>query len=127
MQTGCIGDQRTGAVKLPIDTSGMTFMAAAPARPVTDFDTKQHRVDENGELLYNLQVVALDPEGAQIITLRVPGDPDVSQGALLQLEGLVALPWSMGDRSGVAFRANRVKSQGMAAGASPVRPAEKAA
>ena len=54
-------------MKLPIDTSGMTFMAAAPARPVTDFETKQHRVDENGELLFNLQVVALDPEGAQII------------------------------------------------------------
>src|SRR3954449_11335927 len=108
-------------MKLPIDTSGMTFMAAAPARPVTDFETKQHRVDENGELPYNLQVVALDPEGAQIITLRVPGDPGVAQGAMLQLEGLVALPWSMGDRSGVAFRANRVKSTGMATG-SPAGP-----
>src|SRR4051795_11513752 len=105
-------------MKLPIDTSGMTFMAAAGARPVTDFETKQPRVDDNGELLYNLQVVALDPEGAQIITLRVPGDPGVGQGAMLQLEGLVALPWSMGDRSGVAFRANRIKVIGVA-GASP--------
>ena len=115
-------------MKLPIDTSGMTFMAAAAARPVTDFETRQHKADENGELLYNLQVVALDPEGAQIITLRVPGDPGVGQGAMLQLEGLVALPWSMGDRSGVAFRANRVKSTGMAGG-SPAGPrsVEKAA
>src|SRR5690349_13332421 len=40
-----------GSMKLPIDTSGMTFMAAAPARPVTDFETKQPRVDGNGELL----------------------------------------------------------------------------
>ena len=129
MQMGCIGDRRTGAVKLPIDTSGMTFMAAAPARPVTDFETKQHRVDDNGELLYNLQVVALDAEGAQIITLRVPGDPRVGQGAMLVLEGLVALPWSMGDRSGVAFRANRVTSQGTATGApaSPGRPDKAAA
>ena len=55
-------------MRLPIDTSGLTFMAAAPARPVTDFDTRQHKADENGELLYNLQVVALDPDGAQIIT-----------------------------------------------------------
>ena len=62
-------------MKLPIDTSGMTFMAAAPARPVTDFETRQHKADENGELLYNLQVVALDPDGAQIITVKVPGDP----------------------------------------------------
>ena len=103
-------------MKLPIDTSGMTFMAAAPARPVTDFETRQHKVDDNGELLYNLQVVALDPDGAQVITLRVPGDPGVAQGAMLLLEGLVALPWSMGDRSGVAFRANRVTSHGTASG-----------
>ena len=56
-------------------------MCAAPARPVTDYDTKQHKADANGELLYNLQVVAL--------------------------------PWSMGDRSGVAFRVERLESQGV--------------
>ena len=28
---------------------------------------------------------------------------------MLELEGLVAMPWSMNERSGVAFRANRVK------------------
>ena len=65
--------RRSLAMRIPIDTSGMTFMAAAPARPVTDFDTRQHKADENGELLYNLQVVALDPDGAQIITVKVAG------------------------------------------------------
>ena len=79
-------------MRLPIDTSGMTFMAAAPAKPVTDFDTRQHKADENGELLYNLQVVALDPDGAQIITVKTPGDPGVVQGAMLELDGLVAMP-----------------------------------
>src|SRR3954453_10477673 len=115
-------------MKLPIDTSGMTFMAAAPARPVTDFETRQPKTDDNGELLYNLQVVALDPEGAQIITVKTTGDPQVAQGAMLKLDGLVAMPWSMNERSGVAFRANRVKVLGMA-GASPNgrASAEKAA
>ena len=75
-------------MRLPIDTSGMTFIAAAPARPVTDFETRQHKADENGELLYNLQVVALDPDGAQIITVKIPGDPQTGQGAMLELEGL---------------------------------------
>jgi hypothetical protein len=118
---------KDGAVKLPIDTSGMTFMAAAPARPVTDFETRQPKTDENGELLFNLQVVALDPEGAQIITVKTPGDPQVGQGALLELEGLVAMPWAMNERSGVAFRANRIKTIGVA-GASPNgRASEKAA
>ena len=115
-------------MRLPIDTSGMTFMAAAEARPVTDFETRQHRVDDNGELLYNLQVVALDPEGAQIITVKVPGDPQVAQGAMLELRGLVAIPWAMNERSGVAFRAGHVKVIGVAGGSPNGRAStEKAA
>ena len=104
-------------MRLPIDTSSLTFMCAAPARPVTDFETKQHKADANGELLYNLQVVALDVDGAEVITLKVAGDPKVGQGAMLKLHGLVALPWSMGDRSGVAFRVERLDAQGVAPGA----------
>jgi hypothetical protein len=115
-------------MRIPVDMSGLTFMAAAPARPVTDFDTRQHKADENGEPLYNLQVVWLDAEGAQIITVKVAGDPQIGQGALLALEGLLAMPWSMNDgRSGVAFRANSVKVTGVAGGSSNSRSAEKAA
>src|SRR3954469_25696922 len=120
-----VDNEAGSVVKLPIDTSGMTFMAAAPARPVTDFDTGQQKADGNGELLFNLQVVALDPDGAQIITLKIPGDPKVAQGAMLRLEGLVALPWSMGDRSGVAFRANRVEPLGASTGAAEARTTAK--
>src|SRR5215213_2191303 len=113
-------------MRIPVDMAGLTFMAAAPARPVTDFDTRQHKADENGELLYNLQVVWLDTDGAQIITVKVAGDPQVDQGALLKLEGLVAMPWSMNDRSGVAFRANGVKVSGVASGSASSRTSEKA-
>lgn len=114
-------------MRLPIDTSQLMFMCAAPARPVTDFDTKQHKADlTTGELLYNLQVVALDSEGAEVIQVRLTGDPKIGQGAMLKLEGLVALPWSMGDRSGVSFRANKVEATGVAPGAGGQRH-EKAA
>ena len=118
-------------MKLPIDTSGMTFMAAAPARPVTDFETRQHKADENGEPLYNLQVVWLEDDGAQIIGLKVAGDPKVAQGAMLELGGLVAFYWTMtdksGPRSGVSFRADRVKVIGVGGGSANGRSAEKAA
>jgi hypothetical protein len=114
-------------MRLPIDTSGLTFMAAAAARPVTDFETRQQKSDENGELLFNLQVVLLDADGAQVIAVKVPGDPGVGQGAMLQVEGLVAMPWTMNDKSGVAFRANRVKVIGVAGGSANGRSAEKAA
>ena len=47
---------------------------------------------------------------------------------MLQLEGLVAMPWSMNERSGVAFRANRMKVIGVAGGSPNGRAAaEKAA
>ena len=46
---------------------------------------------------------------------------------MLELEGLVAMPWSMNERSGVAFRANRVKVIGVAGGSPNGRAAEKAA
>ena len=125
MQTGCAGELKESIVRLPIDTSGMTFMCAAPARPATDFDTGQHKVDVNGELLFSLQVVALDEDGAQIISVKVPGDPKLGQGAMLRFDGLVAMPWSMNDRSGVAFRANGVESHGVAGGSpAPRQPAK---
>ncbi len=113
-------------MKLPIDTSGIRFMAAAEARPVTDFETRVQKVDENGELLFNPQVVALDADDAQIITVKVAGDPQVAQGAMLALEGLVAMPWSMNDRSGVAFRANRVTVTGVAGSSPNGKPSEQA-
>jgi hypothetical protein len=95
---------------------------------VTDFETKQHKADLNtGELLYNVQVVALDSEGAEVIQLKVAGDPKVGQGAMLKLGGLVALPWSMGERSGVSFRADKIESNGVAPGAGSQRQQEKAA
>ena len=33
-------------MKLPIDTNGMTFLAAGAAEPVVDFDSKTAKVDE---------------------------------------------------------------------------------
>ena len=44
-----------------------------------------------GELLYNLQVVALDDWGAEVIQVKVAGDPKVGQGAMLKLDGLVGV------------------------------------
>ena len=118
-------------MRIPVDMSGLTFMAAAPARPVTDFETRQHKADENGEPLYNLQVVWLEDGGAQIISVKVAGEPQVAQGAMLAFEGLVAFPWAMNDRSGprsgVAFRADRIKVIGVGGSSANGRASEKAA
>ena len=102
-------------MRLPIDTAGMTFMCATAPEPVLDFETRQPKADENGEPLSSLQVVALADGGAEVVSVKVPGEPSVESGERLSLEGLIATPWTMGDRSGVAFRAQTVRSIGQAA------------
>ena len=97
-------------MKLPIDTTGMTFLAAGPAEPVLDFESKTAKVDENGMPLFSVQVVAPAEGGADVIGVKIAGEPmGVAQGATVKVTGLMATPWSMGDRSGVAYRATQIE------------------
>ena len=97
-------------MKLPIDTTGMTFLAAGPPEPVLDFESKTPKVDENGAPLHSVQLVALNDGDAEVIGVKVAGQPKgVGQGTAVKVTGLVATPWSMGDRSGVAYRAAQIE------------------
>jgi hypothetical protein len=99
-------------VKLPVDTSAIAFLCAVEAEPVVDFETKRPSADENGEPLYVVQLIAMTDGAAEIIAVKVPGQPGpgIRQGHPVRVHGLVAQPWSMGDRSGVAFRAAQIES-----------------
>jgi hypothetical protein len=95
-------------VKLPVDTSAIAFLCAVEAEPVVDFETKRPRADENGEPLYLVQLMT--DGAAEILAVKVPGLPSgLRQGHPVKVHGLVAQPWSMNDRSGVAFRAARIE------------------
>jgi hypothetical protein len=91
-------------MKLPVDTSAIAFLCAVEAEPVVDFETKRPRADENGEPLYMVQLIAMTDGAAEIIAVKVPGlpGPGIRQGHPVK-------PWTMADRSGVAFRAARVE------------------
>ena len=106
-------------MKLPVDTSAIAFLCAVEAEPVVDFETKRPRADENGEPLYMVQLIAMTDGAAEIIAVKVPGQPSagIRQGHPVKVSGLVAQPWTMNDRSGVAFRAARIE---------PAVPAAKA-
>jgi hypothetical protein len=93
-------------MKLPVDTSAIAFLCALEPQPVLAFDTKQPRADENGEPLYVVQLIALGEGEAEILAVKVPGMPS---GHPVKVTGLVAQPWTMNDRAGVAFRAARVE------------------
>jgi hypothetical protein len=105
-------------VKLPIDTSAATWLCATAPEPVIDFETKRQRADENGEPLYSVQLVLLGDGSADLLAVKVAGEPLVTQGTQVRVTGLVASPWAMGDRSGVAFRAAKIEPVASAAAAS---------
>jgi hypothetical protein len=98
-------------MKLPVDTSAIAFLCAVEAEPVVDLETKRPRADENGEPLYLVQLIAMTDGAAEIIAVKVPGMPSqaIRQGYPVKVSGLVAQPWTMNDRSGVAFRAAKVE------------------
>jgi hypothetical protein len=97
-------------VKLPVDTSAIAFLCALEPQPVLDFETRQPKADENGEPLYLIQLIALAEGAAEILAVKVPGMPSgLRQGHPVKVTGLVAQPWTMNDRAGVAFRAARVE------------------
>jgi hypothetical protein len=98
-------------LRLPIDTSAISFLCALAPEPVVDFETKRPRADENGEPLYVIQLLVMGEDSADLIAVKVPGvsSQAIRQGYPVKVHGLVAQPWTMNDRSGVAFRAARVE------------------
>jgi hypothetical protein len=98
-------------MKLPIDTSAIAFLCALAPEPVVDFETRRPKADDNGEPLYVIQLLAMGDGSADLLAVKVPGVPSqaIRQGAPVKVVGLVAQPWTMGDRSGVAFRAARAE------------------
>jgi hypothetical protein len=98
-------------MRLPIDTSAISFLCALAPEPVVDFETRRPKADENGEPLFVIQLLAMGDGSADLIAVKVPGVPSaaVRQGVAVKVIGLVAQPWSMADRSGVSFRAARIE------------------
>ena len=103
-------------MRLPIDTSRLQFLGVSGAEPLRQFeegkprDAWAPRVDENGEVLSRVQVVALGDGEAEIIRVSVPGDPGVAQGEMVRVEGMTAQAWEMEGRNGMAFRAASIRS-----------------
>lgn len=100
-------------MKLRIDTAGVAFVCTRSPEQRLAFDTGLPKTDrETGLALWQVQLMALDVSGGDVFAVTVPGDPSVTVGQPLQVEGLVALPWSQEGRSGVAFRADAIRASG---------------
>ena len=100
-------------MKLRIATSGVSFICTRAAEPRIAFDSGQPRVDrETGLPLWQVQLMALDTSGGDVIAVTLAGEPQVTVGQPVQVDGLVALPWSQEGRSGIAFRADAIRASG---------------
>jgi hypothetical protein len=73
-------------MRFPIDTSRLQFLVVGEAEPLRKFEADKPRerwaprVDDNGEVLWRVQVVALGLGEAEIIRVAVPGEPGVREG-----------------------------------------------
>ena len=97
-------------MKLKIDTSDLTFLLVTTPAPVRDFDSGQAK-REDGVPLFSVRLVAMGSGEAEIINVKVPGEPvGLVPGQAVVLMELTAQPWSIGEKSGVAFRALGIES-----------------
>jgi hypothetical protein len=88
----------------------MTLVAMAPPEPVVDFATRAPKADANGLPLYTVQVAAMFQDQGEVLAVKVAGEPaGISAGLPVQVSGLVAQPWELGDRSGVSYRAASIR------------------
>ncbi|MGH3636233.1 MAG: hypothetical protein ACRDTS_19525 [Mycobacterium sp.] len=100
---------------LPIDTSSIRFTCTRAPERRTVRETGQPRVDrDTGRELWQVQVMALVPEGGEILAVSVPGEPTVSVGQPVFIEDLVGLPWAQEGRAGIAYRASAIRAAGPA-------------
>ena len=98
-------------IQLPIDTSAVSFVDVMPPEPVLDCQTKQQKVDANGEPLYSIQLVCIGAEGDEILSVTFPGTPlaGIRQGTPVKVTGLMVTDSAIGDRFGLVFWAVKVE------------------
>lgn len=98
-------------MRLPVDTSVVSFVSAGAAEPTLDFDTKQQKTDAKGVAINQVHLFVVGESTREVITVKVPGDvKGLGQFTPVKVTDLVAITWSMGERSGVSFSASKVEA-----------------
>jgi hypothetical protein len=113
-------------MQLELKTEGMEFVVSRAPQHKNDNDGRQKTDRETGAPLYVTELVAMDETGAEVIKVTTAGEPKVVKRQLVTVVKLVATPWNIDGRGGVAFRAEAIVPVPTAP-ASPVRAANGAA
>lgn len=95
-------------MQLQIKTDGVDFVVSRAPAPKNDNDGRQRTDRETGKPLHVTELVAMDATGAEVIKVTTVGDPKVVKRQLVTVVRLVATPWNIEGRGGVAFRADSI-------------------
>jgi hypothetical protein len=95
-------------MQLEIRTEGIEFVVSRAPQPKHDNDGRQKSDRETGAPLHVTELVAMDDTGAEVIKVTTAGEPKVVKRQLVTVVKLVATPWIIDGRGGVAFRAEGI-------------------
>ncbi len=95
-------------MQLEIITQGVEFVVSRVPQAKNDPEGRQKADRDTGELLYTTEVVAMDDSGAEVIKVTTAGAPQVAKRQAVTVRRLVANPWNVDGRGGVAFRAESI-------------------
>jgi hypothetical protein len=98
-------------MRLPIDTSEMTFQVISRPEPLRDPTTGRPRTTRRGVPLFMVQLLTSWGATVGTIAVELAGEPsaDIRPGVLVQVAGLRAVCWTIGNRSGLVFRAELIE------------------
>lgn len=97
-------------MRLPIDTSAVSFVSAGPPEVAVDFDTKVPKTDATGKTIYNVYLFCVGAGSRDTLTVKIAGEPKgLGEFTPVKVRELVANTWTKENRSGVSFRAASVE------------------
>jgi hypothetical protein len=101
-------------MKLDINTTGKTFTVTKGVEEKKDQNGRQKADRNTNELLWTVQVMALDETGGEVINVTLAGNamPKVAVGSVVVPVELEAMPWATNGRNGVAYKAKTLTPQG---------------
>src|ERR687893_2690795 len=95
-------------MQLEIKTDGVEFVVSRAPQHKNDNDGRQKTDRETGAPLHVTELVAMDQTGAEVIKVTTAGEPRVAMRQPVTVVKLVATPWNIDGRGGVAFRAEAI-------------------
>jgi len=95
-------------MQLEIKTEGVEFVVSRAPLPKNDNDGRQKADRDTGAPLYVTELVAMDDTGAEVLKVTTVGEPRITMRQLVTVVKLVATPWNIDGRGGVAFRAEAI-------------------